>query len=249
MKLSQYVSTVSLQFELDNIDSLGSNEQTKDSPVEMESIGTELTVGGSDMVAETNDSGIERSKNPTPSILINSEERAIFDDVPSANHNRGDGHSATESDPAPQSQAENKSDLETDGESDAAADHHSRLLRLLSNETSPQEAKGDSPETDPASMFLPVELPGVRLRVRSLRAKDRIPSRLFRSLQHEFDSSSEDIRQLSSSSASPPAHPASGSQASAGIFRFPHLYASVTPETPSSATSELEAFFPSAQAK
>lgn len=221
-------------FELADLD----NHQT----IEMASIDGEMAVGGT----ETLDSGIERSKNPTPSILINSEERALFDDAPSR-----DRVSVTnESDQMLQNHTESKSDLETD-DSDAAADHHSRLLRLLSSETGNQEEKPDSPvartgspETDPANVFLPLELPGVRLRVRSLRAKDRIPSRLFRSLQHEFDSSSEDVRQPSSSSASPPGH----AGVSAGFFRFPHLYASVTPETPSSAASELETFFPS-QAK
>ena len=116
---------------------------------------------------------------------------------------------------------------------------HSRLLRLLSDdavESSFEQAAAFMPATLAEEMetFLPASpcLPGVRLRIRSRRAKDRIPSRLFRSLQQEFDSSIEDMTSPALVLSDQP------------FFRFPHLTPSLkTPETPSSATSELEGFF------
>ena len=112
-----------------------------------------------------------------------------------------------------------------------ASRDHSRLLRLLSN--SSDECNSTIAPTDDIEAFLPESPccpPGVRLRLRSRRAKDRIPSRFFRSLQHEFDSSTEDV-------SSPV--PSSSDQ---NIFRFPQLNASITPDTASSANSELEGF-------
>ena len=134
---------------------------------------------------------------------------------------------------------------EEDTESEANH-HHSRLLRLLSGDEllcdgGVAENNPSTSENESGNSFLPPDMPGVRLRVRSLRAKDRIPSRVFRSLQHEFDSSSEDIVQQ----ASPPPSPHHQTVIGSNYFRYSRLYASVTPETPSSATSELDGFFTS----
>lgn len=137
---------------------------------------------------------------------------------------------------------ENHFPVKDAGENDPAttrdAREHSRLLRLLSDDgvesTGFDQTEAFKPATLAQEMeaFLPASacLPGVRLRIRSRRAKDRIPSRLFRSLQQEFDSSSEDVT--------------SPFLCDQPLFRFPHLNPSLkTPETPSSATSELEGFF------
>ena len=104
---------------------------------------------------------------------------------------------------------------------------HSRLLRLLSN--SSDECNAASAAVEDVEAFLPPSPccpPGVRLRLRSRRAKDRIPSRFFRSLQYEFNSSTEDV----------------SSTADQNVFRFPNLNAPLTPDTTSSATSEIEGF-------
>lgn len=150
--------------------------------------------------------------------------------------------------------------------------HHSRLLRLLSsnNETgtigaaavlSPNTESVDLSETATAitpggdEVFPPPPPPGVRLRMRSRRARDRIPSRVFRSLQQDFDSSSteethcQEYQEISPSLDCPSLITQRGvggplnSSNQQNVFRFSHLFASLTPETPSSANSEMEGFF------
>ena len=172
--------------------------------------------------------------------------------------------------------SDQEADVETACESETTR-HHSRLLRLLSNSnetiTGPIDttiilapksvdstAAVESPSETAATtiggdeVFPPPPPPGVRLRIRSRRARDRIPSRVFRSLQHDFDSSStEDIHQeyqeMSSSSViqyrttGVDGPPNSNNQQQPNVFRFSHLFASITPETPSSANSEMEGFF------
>ena len=180
------------------------------------------------------------NKPSAPSILIDD-----YEEKPEgiAQADVQSDHNSAETKPA------SSSDHDDDTESEAA--HHSRLLRLLSGVELCDGPSGDAPTSTPSASeteasFLPPDMPGVRLRVRSLRAKDRIPSRVFRSLQHEFDSSTEDIVQ-----ASPPLSPQhqTGQLSTIGsnFFRYSRLYASVTPETPSSATSELDGFFTSQQ--
>ena len=105
-----------------------------------------------------------------------------------------------------------QSGSDSQSESEGPRSHHSRLLRLLSNDqdvadTLPgADLGGESYDpcrstvlADEMMAFLPPSLPGVRLRIKSKRAKDRIPSRVFRFLQQEFDSSpSEDVSSMSS---------------------------------------------------
>lgn len=214
---------------------------------------------------------VTASPNPTPSILIDKyEDSTDFDTHPSSgaaieidlqsDMNNSDHSALTNSGAEAKRTSDQEADLDTESE---ATNHHSRLLRLLSSDlgsTSGAETGARSSPTSPPSAseteapFLPLVLPGVRLRVRSLRAKDRIPSRVFRSLQQDFDfdSSTEDISQAVVSSP-PPLSPqcnqpmASGVTGQTNFFRYSRLYASVTPETPSSATSELEGFFPPPQ--
>lgn len=205
------------------------------------------------------------SLHPAPSILIDRyEEEESNTNLALANaktdqqsemnkHNSGLTNSGAEI------KRNSDHDVDVNRESEATH-HHSRLLRLLSGnlggveglkggETGSISAPTSTPSaSETEATVLPPNLPGVRLRIRSLRAKDRIPSRIFRSLQHEFDSSTEDITQAVVSSP-PPLSPnqisqlTSGFSGHFGIFRSSRLYASVTPETPSSATSELEGFF------
>ncbi len=180
-------------------------------------------------------------KNPT--ILIdNCEDQFLMDHLPvdqlvpdqESDLNNSDHSAMTNS--VELKPSDQDADVDTESE---ATHHHSRLLRLLSSEAETLHSLPPHPQVPTAELeaaFQPLQ-PGVRLRIKSKRAKDRIPSRVFRSLQHEFDSSTEDIQQSSSSSSA--AHPPASA-----FFRYSHLYASVTPETPSSATSELEGFFP-----
>ena len=162
-------------------------------------------------------------------------------------------------------------------ESEKTATHrHSRLLRLLSNNETVAETislssngeqisstatttstKSDQETTTTATTVEevfppPPNLPGVRLRMRSKRARDRIPSRVFQSLQHDFDNSStEDIHQAflaglgQEALASPLNDNSSSSSIHQGnhVLRFSRFYSSITPETPSSANSEMEGFF------
>lgn len=197
------------------------------------------------------------SPNPSaPSILIDNceEEPEANNALATAEADVQSDHSGLTNSGAEMKQRSSDQD-EVDTESEAAH-HHSRLLRLLSGELCDGPSGGEAPTSTPSASeteanFLPPDMPGVRLRVRSLRAKDRIPSRVFRSLQHEFDSSTEDIVQAVVSSPPPLSIHQTGQLTSSTIgsnfFRYSRLYASVTPETPSSATSELEGFFPSQQ--
>lgn len=214
------------------------------------------------------DEPISSSPNPAPSILINNYEEedkidlgqtaATMNEVDLQSEMNNSDHSGlTNSGADVKRSSDQEADVDTESE---AAHHHSRLLRLLSNDLGGDGSSGgetgvrSSPTSPPSASetetsFMPLTLPGVRLRIRSLRAKDRIPSRVFRSLQHEFDSSTEDIVQAVISSP-PPLSPAagqlpSGTAGHSSFFRYSRLYASVTPETPSSATSELDGFFQS----
>lgn len=213
----------------------------------------------------TPDERMSVSPNPAPSILIdNYEEQGQVNSNPApmevdlqSEMNNSEHSGLTNSGADMKRNSDQEADVDTESE---AAHHHSRLLRLLSNDLGADASSGgetgvrSSPTSPPSASeteapFMPLILPGVRLRIRSLRAKDRIPSRVFRSLQHEFDSSTEDIVQAVVSSPTPGSpqtgqHP-SGSTGHSSFFRYSRLYASVTPETPSSATSELEGFFQS----
>lgn len=206
------------------------------------------------------------SPNPTPSILIDNyeEEELQAKIVVSATTatdqqsemNTSDHSGLTNSGAEVKRSSDQEVDVDTESET---THHHSRLLRLLSGdlgtdgvrdaETGALSVPTSTPSaSETEANFLPPNLPGVRLGIRSLRAKDRIPSRVFRSLQHEFDSSTEDITQAVISSPPPfsPNHTnqlTSGFIGHSGFFRYSRLYASVTPETPSSATSELDGFF------
>lgn len=207
------------------------------------------------------------SRNPTPSILIdNCEDGEVNSPLQVVDVEATDGQSdmnkSDHSGLTNHSEADGtkpSSDQEVDHETESdTLHHHSRLLRLLSGDLGSADASGrgdDAARSSPTSpspilagenetLFMPLTLPGVRLRARSLRAKDRIPSRVFRSLQVEFDSSTEDIVQATSPSGLDQVA-SSGSTNTGPFFRYSRLYASVTPETPSSATSELEGFFSS----
>ncbi len=198
----------------------------------------------------------EEESNPNPALAASAAAAEITDHQ--SDLNSGSDHFALTNNNGA-AEIKRNSDQDVDTESSEVTHHHSRLLRLLSGDLGGVESAsgGDAlsaPTSTPSASeteanVLPANLPGVRLRVRSLRAKDRIPSRVFRSLQHEFDSSTEDIAQAVVSSP-PPLSPNqmgqmtnSGFIGYSGFFRYSRLYASVTPETPSSATSELEGFF------
>jgi hypothetical protein len=207
---------------------------------------------------------VSSSSNPAPSILIDKYEEEESNPNPAlgtaetdyrSDMNSSDQFGLTNN----FAEIKHNSDQDVYTESEVTH-HHSRLLRLLSGDLGGVESVSggeagalSAPTSTPSASeteatVLPPNLPGVRLRIRSLRAKDRIPSRVFRSLQHEFDSSTEDITQAVISSP-PPLSPNQISQMTSGFigysgfFRYSRLYASVTPETPSSATSELEGFF------
>jgi hypothetical protein len=211
---------------------------------------------------------VSSSSNPAaaPSILIDKYEEeesnpnpALAENDYQSDVNSSSGQFALTNNNSGAAEIKRNSDQDVDTESSEVTHHHSRLLRLLSGDLGGVESVGggdalSAPTSTPSASeteanVLPPNLPGVRLRIRSLRAKDRIPSRVFRSLQHEFDSSTEDIAQAVVSSP-PPLSPNqngpltnSGFIGYSGFFRYSRLYASVTPETPSSATSELEGFF------
>lgn len=181
----------------------------------------------------------------TPSILIDNYEEVVssqqitLDEGDQQSDMNNSDHSPMTNSVELKLRCASDQDADVDTESEMTH-HHSRLLRLLSNEADaldslPPHPTAAHPVAELEAAFQPLQ-PGVRLRIKSRRAKDRIPSRVFRSLQHEFDSSTEDIQQ---------AVVQSSSSSSAAASSSAHLYAStaVTPETPSSATSELEGFF------
>ena len=140
--------------------------------------------------------------------------------------------------------------------------HHSRLLRLLSNDDDddddddrnghvPEQQRQHQPHqpvvvVDEIGSFMlpplpPLAPPGggseVRLRVRSKRARDRIPSRAFRFLQQEFDPGNSASEDNVSSSLSSFEHSFVGVHDSNRNRQRRHQMNSLTPESPSSAAS------------
>ena len=243
-------------------DSMNSVENVTSPPVE-----SQKTNRFESSHAEKSEEQTSLSSNPAPSILIDTYEER--ESNPNLGLTKAETDQQSEMNNSDHSGLINNSGAEIKRSSDQDVDiidteseathHHSRLLRLLSGDLGSVEGVVSvlpDPSTSTPSLseneatVLPPNLPGVRLRIRSLRAKDRIPSRIFRSLQHEFDSSTEDLSQAVVSSP-PPLSPNHISQLTSagfigqhsGFFRYSRLYASVTPETPSSATSELEGFF------
>ena len=123
------------------------------------------------------------------------------------------------------------------GQKEPNQNRHSRLFRLISNEGD-DDTKSEmmnfasgSNFSEEIDSFMPPSFPGTRLRIRSRRAKDHIPSRAFRILQQEFDFTSSNSEDISS--------PCSLEQ-----FRFTNNNHSIsqTPESHSSATSDTDAF-------
>lgn len=241
-------------------DSMNSVENVTSLPVESQ----ETNRFESSSHAEKSEERTSLSSNPAPSILIDTYEEGESNPVltkaetdQQSEMNNSD-HSGLMNNSGAEIKRSSDQDVDIIDTESEATHHHSRLLRLLSGDLGSVEGVLSvlpDPSTSTPSLseneatVLPPNLPGVRLRIRSLRAKDRIPSRIFRSLQHEFDSSTEDLSQAVVSSP-PPLSPNHISQLTSGFigqhsgfFRYSRLYASVTPETPSSATSELEGFF------
>lgn len=173
-----------------------------------------------------NDNGFDLREGPTDLLKVSVRETTEMNTptilIDSCCDDNVVGGRDRDSDDAKETQ-----DVDTGGD-------HCRLLRLLSN--SSDECNSAVTAVQDIEAFLPASPccpDGTRLRLRSRRAKDRIPSRFFRSLQNEFDSSTEDVSAPVLSSSD---------QRDQTVFRSPHLNASLTPDTPSSATSELEGF-------